>query len=218
MADDLPELKREVARLRGELDHVLQILREEKPRPEQSRVLPLEGGALFIRHGKEKPLLVLKAEQGQAAIYLNDPEGRPRGVFQVDAEGARLEIWNKEQQVVLSIGETQAGAGEIYVAGADGKPRAGLKVTPAGGVVSAQNPDGHVNALMIGKTDGGTIVVADADGRPLVEIAATSGQGTVTIKQASGAEAAALTSDEKGGALAIFDRAGRLLSSSNFPP
>lgn len=182
MADDLPELKKEVARLRHDLDRVLQM------------------------------------QQGEAAIYLNDAEGRPRGVFQVDEEGAHLEIWNKQRQVVVSIGETKDGAGEIYVAGADGKPRAGLKVTVAGGVVSAQSPEGRINALMIGKEEGGTIVVADADGRPLVEIGTAAGRGTVAIKQPSGSQVVVLTSDGNGGVLDIFDSEGKRPPSNGFLP
>jgi hypothetical protein len=209
MADDLSELKKEVARLRGELDDVLQTLSQERDLPEHRRFLQLESEVVFIRLNSEKPPIVLQAQQGEAAVYLNDTEGRTRGIFQVDEEGAHFEIWNKEQQVVVAIGETSDGAGEIYVAGADGKPRAGLKVTQAGGVISAQNPDGRINALMIGKGDGGAIVVADADGRPLVEITAADERGEVAIKQAGGAQAAALTSDESGGALALFDNEGR---------
>jgi hypothetical protein len=209
MADDLPELKKEVSRLRRDLDLVLQMLRQGKDLPEQPRFLRLEAGVISVRHGAEDAPIVLEAQQREAAIYLNDAQGRPRGIFQVDEEGAHFEVWNKQGQVVVSIGETQDGAGEIYVAGADGKPRAGIKVTPAGGVLSAQTPEGRINALMIGKGDGGTIVVADADGRPLVEIAATEGRGLVAITQASGARAAVLSGDESGGALAVFDNEGR---------
>ena len=182
MADDVPELKKEVARLRRDLDRVVQM------------------------------------QKGQATRYLNDAEGRPRGVFQVDEEGAHLEIWNKKGQVVVSIGETKDGAGEIYVAGADGKPRAGLKVTTAGGVVSAQNPEGRIGALMIGKADGGTIVVADADGRPLVEIGTVVGRGKLAIKQPSGSPVVVLTGDGNGGVLDIFDGEGRRPTSSGFLP
>ncbi len=165
----------------------------------------LQKEVAHLRHELDR----LKAQHAQAAIYLKDEQGRTRGTFQVDEEGAHVEIWNKEQQVVISIGESIDGAGEIYVAGADGKPRAGLKVMQAGGVVAAQSPEGRINALMIGKAEGGTILVADAEGCPLVEITATEGQGMISIKQRTGALAAALTSDERGGALAVFDDEGR---------
>jgi hypothetical protein len=209
MADDLPELRKEVAGLRRDLDRVLQMLGQETGFPDQLRLLQLEVGTLSIRHSSGKASIVLQAEQGGTGVRLIDTEGRPRAVIEVDEDGAHVEIWNKQRQLVVSIGETKDGAGEIYIAGADGKPRAGLKVTPAGGAVSAQNTDGHINTLMIGREDGGTIIVADADGHPLVEIAAITGRGTVAIKRTSGAEAAALTSDEGGGALAIFDNEGR---------
>src|SRR5437763_5034578 len=110
---------------------------------------------------------LLKAEEGYACIYLNDTEGRARGLFQVDDEGsARFEIWNKDQEVVVSIGETKDGAGEIFVAAADGKARAGLKAHELGGIVRAQNSAGHTNVLMLGKGQGGRFVVADGQGRP----------------------------------------------------
>ena len=133
--------------------------------------------------------MVVKAQEGSAYIYLNDDEARTRGIFQIDEEGrARLEIWNKKQQLVVSIGETNEGGGEIYVASPEGKPRAGMKATELGGIVSAQNSAGQPNALLVGKDEGGTIIVADANGRPLAEIA---------------------ISDEKGATLVFFDDEGK---------
>jgi len=175
--------------------------------------------------------ILLKAEESYACIYLNDNEGRARGLFQVDDEGsARFEIWNKDQEVVVSIGETKDGAGEIFVASADGKPRAGLKAHELGGIVSAQNSAGQTNVLMLGKDQGGTFVVADAQGRPVAEIATVDGEGIVSIKGKAGyqmaymgcdenrgviavlgkegEQAAALTSNEKGGTLVFFDPKG----------
>ena len=56
----------------------------------------------------------------------------------------RVEIWNKEGQVVGRSAETGEGGGEIFVAGADGKPRAVIKGNEAGGTISAQNGEGQV--------------------------------------------------------------------------
>src|SRR5436190_14347556 len=144
MADELSELKQEVARLRADLDHVLRIIGQEENLPEQPRpeFLLLEAEVIFVRQSSDKLPMVIKAHDGQASIFLNDNEGRARGVFQLGEDGsARFEILNKEQQVVVSIGETNEGAGEIYVAGSDGKPRAGMKVHQVGGIVSAQNSE-----------------------------------------------------------------------------
>src|SRR5437764_12433224 len=114
-----------------------------------------------IRQTSGRIPMVIKAKEGSACIYLNDDEARARGIFQIDDKGrARLEIWNKKQQLVVSIGETNEGGGEIYVASADGKPRAGMKATEVGGIVSAQNSAGQPKALMVGKDEGGTILVA----------------------------------------------------------
>jgi len=189
--EELAQLKKEVVQLRRDLDHVLRVIGQEEDLPEQPRspFLLLEAEMISIRQTRDKIPMVIKAQEGSACIYLNDDEARARGVFQVDEEGrARLEIWNKKQQLVVSIGETNDGGGEISVASSDGKPRAGMKASELGGVVSAQNSAGQPNALLVGKDDGGTIVVADANGRPLAEIA---------------------TSDEKGATLVFFDNEGK---------
>lgn len=238
MTDELSQLRNEVAKLRRDLDHVLRVLGQEEKLPQQPRppFLLLDAEVISIRHSSDKMPILLKAEEGYACIYLNDNEGRARGLFQIDAEGsARFEIWNKDQEVVVSIGETKDGSGEIFVASADGKPRAGLKVHELGGIVSAQNSSGQTNALMLGKEQGGTFVVADAEGRPVAEITTVDGEGVISIKGKSGyqtaymgcdknrgvvavlgkegAQAAALTSDEKGGAVVFFDPKGEPKSS-----
>src|SRR2546430_4917424 len=161
MADELNQLRHEVARLRRDLDHVLRVLGQEEKLPQQPRppFLLLDAEVISIRHSADKMPILLKAEEGYACIYLNDNDGRARGLFQIDENGsARFEIWNKDQEVVVSIGETKDGAGEIFVASADGKPRAGLKVHELGGIVSAQNSAGQTNVLMLGKDQGGTFV------------------------------------------------------------
>src|SRR5256885_13107909 len=117
MSDELNQLRREVARLRRDLDHVLRVIGQEEKLPQQPRppFLLLDAEVISIRHSSDKMPILLKAEEGYACIYLNDNEGRARGLFQVDNEGsARFEIWNKDQEVVVSIGETKDGAGEIF--------------------------------------------------------------------------------------------------------
>lgn len=240
MADELNQLRNEVARLRRDLNHVLRVLGQEEKLPQQPRppFLLLDAEVISIRHSADKMPILLKAEEGYACIYLNDSDGRARGLFQIDENGsARFEIWNKDQEVVVSIGETKDGAGEIFVASADGKPRAGLKVHELGGIVSAQNSAGQTNVLMLGKDQGGTFVVADAEGRPVAEITTVDGDGVISIKGKTGyqtaymgcdenrgliavlgkegEQAVALTSDEKGGTLVLFDSKGE--PKSNLP-
>src|SRR6185503_16501724 len=160
MTDELNQLRREVARLRRDLDHVLRVIGQEEKLPQQPRppFLLLDAEVISIRHSSDKMPILLKAEEGYACIYLNDNEGRARGLFQVDE------------------------AGEIFVAAADGKPRAGLKAHELGGIVSAQNSAGQTNVLMLGKDQGGTFVVADGQGRPVAEITTVDGDGVVSIK------------------------------------
>jgi hypothetical protein len=172
-------------------------------------------------------------QKSHACIYLNDGSGRTRGVFAVGEDGAaRFEIWNKDGQIVASIGETEQGAGEIFVAGADGKPQAAMKGNEAGGTVSTQNAEGRIHALMVAKATGGTFVVTNAQGTPMAEMFGDETGGTVHIKEPTGRsmaymsaaaergvvsvfnefgdQAAALASDEDGGAVVLFDQDGKI--------
>ncbi len=211
MDDELSQLKKEVDRLRADLDHLLRALGQEEILPEQPRspYLLLEAELISIRHREDHIPIVLKAQQGHASISFNDNEGRARGLFQIDDDGsARFEIWNKEQQLVVSIGETKDGAGEIYVASRDGKPRAGMKVQEVGGIVSAQNSQGQPMALLVGKDEGGAVIVTGADGKPLAEIGVNGDCGVVTIKRVGGGKVAYITGDKVGGGLAICNDHG----------
>src|SRR5438045_406201 len=100
MADEITELREEVARLRQDMDHVLRMIGQEEDLPEQPRpeFLLLEAEVIHFRQSNENIPMVIKAHDGRASIFLNDNEGRARGVFQIDEEGcARFEIWNKDE-------------------------------------------------------------------------------------------------------------------------
>jgi hypothetical protein len=235
MADELQQLREEVSRLRRDLDHVLRLIGQSGDLPEEQRsqFLALDADTIGIRRDLKTLPIVLKAHEGYACIYLNDGTGRTRGVIRVDENGGggRFEIWNKAGEVVASIGETEGGAGEIYVASADGKPRAGMKVNEMGGLLSAQNSEGQVQALMVAKEGGGTILATNANGKPMAEMFGDEKGGTVRVKEPTGRsmafmtsaaergvvsvfnefgdQAAALASDDDGGALVLFDPEGQ---------
>ena len=236
-ADELGKLQEEVGRLRHDLDHVLKVIGQEQDLPDQPRTkfLSLDAEIIGVRRDQETLPIVLKAHEGFACIYLNDNNGQTRGLFEVDEDGsARFEIRNKDGHIVASIGESEEGAGEIFVAGADGKPRASMKGNGAGGTVSAQNAQGHVQALMLAKDTGGTFVVTNAHGTPMAEMFGDESGGTVHIKEPTGRsmaymsaaadrgvvsvfnefgdQAAALASDDEGGAVVLFDQDGKLKS------
>jgi hypothetical protein len=237
-SDEVAQLREEVARLQREVNHILRVIGQEDDPPDfpRSKYLSLEAELISVRNSPHKVPILLKAHEDYACIYLNDKTGRTRGLFQVNDEGnARFEIWNKDRQVVVSIGETAAGAGEIFVASPDGVPRAGMKVNELGGIVSAQSSKGSVNALMLASDNGGSFVVGNAEGRPVAEIMTANGQGVVRIKEPTGRQmaymtcggdrgvvsvfnetgdqAAALSSDDNGGALIFWDSDGKQRTS-----
>ena len=236
---ELEKLRGEVQGLRHDLDHVLKVIGQELDLPDQPRTkfLSFDAEIIGVRRDMETVPIVLKAHDGYACIYLNDRDGRTRGVFHVDEAGsARFEIWNKAGQIVASIGETSTGAGEIFVAGADGQPQAAMKGNEAGGTISAQNAQGQVQALMLAKETGGSFVATKGRGTPMAEMFGDDTGGAVYIKEPTGRsmaymsaaadcgvvsvfnefgdQAAALASDDAGGAVVLFDRDGKIKTNS----
>jgi hypothetical protein len=235
-ATSTKRLQAEVKRLRRDLDHVLQIIGRRQDVPDGQQPGPFPASvpkANGVRPGASSSPIVLKAGNGCACFYLHDNAGRTRGVFEVDQEGsAHFEIWNKEGKVVVAVGETKDGGGEIFVAGADGKPRAAITGSAPGGVVSVQNAQGQLQALMLAKETGGTFVATNANGTPMAEMFGDENGGTVHIKEPTGRsmaymsaaaergvvsvfnefgdQAAALASDDDGGAVVLFDQDGKI--------
>ena len=194
-ANEVGKLRSEVERLRHDLDHVLRSIGQEQDLAEQpcTKFLTLDAEIIGVRRDSETLPIVLKAHDGYACIYLNDNNGRIRGVFEVDEDGsARFEIWNKEGQVVAAIGETGEGGGEIFVAGADGKPRVVIKGNEAGGTVHIKEPTGRSMAYM----------------------SASAERGVVSVFNEFGDQAAALASDDEGGAVVLFDHDGKIRPNS----
>jgi hypothetical protein len=206
---------------------------QELPDPSAKQARPPDPGVDDEERDRQTSPIVLKAHDGHACLYLNDSNGRTRGAFEVDEDGsARLQIWNIEGQVVIAIGETEEGGGEIFVAGADGKPRVAIKGDEPGGVIGVQNAQGVVQALMLAKQSGGTFVATNAQGTPMAEMFGDENGGTIHIKEPTGRsmaymsaaaergvvsvfnefgdQAAAIASDDEGGAIVLFDQDGNI--------
>ena len=211
-----PGLEEKLSGLRGDLDRLRHQL-EEVTRSIACKPTP-------------SPAM---GDEGRMHICLVDGQSRPRGVFEMDQSGrVHLEIWNEAGAVVARIGETENGAGEIFVADGNGAPRALMKATDEGGMVTAQSAEGLVQALMLAQASGGTFVATNAHGTPMAEMFGDDKGGTVHIKEPTGRsmaymsaaaergvvsvfnefgdQAAALASDDDGGAVVLFDQDGKL--------
>jgi hypothetical protein len=237
MPQEIDQLREEVAALRRDLNHVLRILNQDEepghPRPE---FMSLDAEIIGVRTSLHSYPILLKAHpEGYACAYFHDSQMRTRGLFRVDDDGASFEIWNKDRQVVVSIGEASDGSGQVFVASPDGKPRAGLQVTEFGGTVCVQNEAGATQGAMIATSDGGKIIVSDTGMRGGVTILADTKGGTVLAKEptgqvmayvhgqnergvvsvfnAQGDQAACLSSDDNGGAVLFYDNDGKVRSS-----
>lgn len=235
---ELERLRKEVAALRRDLDHVLRVIGQDTDGPEQPRprFLCLETESIGLRNEWTSLPILLKAQEDSASIFLHDSKMRLRGRIEVnDKEGASFQIWNADGQLVVSIGETESDGGQVCVADREGKPRAGIKANEWGGTVSVQNAAGVVEAVMVAKESGGKIMTTNAEGRPVAEMFGDERGGTVCIREVTGQAmaymsgamergvvsvfnehgdaAASLSSDDFGGALLFYDSDGATRSS-----
>jgi hypothetical protein len=231
---ELAQLRAEVAALRRDLDHVLVLIGQHPLTKEEKRKkgLRFDARGISLRRGPTSIPISLVLRDEAAWICLCDEKMITRGKWEVTEKGARLEIRNAKGKVVVALGESKDGGGEVYIASADGLPRAGMKTRDGEGVVSVQNAEGQPMAAIHAQEKGGKISAANADGRPVAHLSGLDECGTLILKERTGAtmaivtahggrgvvsvmnehgdDAAYLSSDEKGGALFICDDEGEI--------
>ena len=197
---ELAELRAEVARLRREMNRVNDALDLPDPRDPEYEPRPygsVEFGQMCVRHDKKRLPVIVYSGEDESGVFLYDAKQRLRGAFVIgDDDLARLEIRNAEGEVVVRIGESADKRGEIIVHEADGTPRAGLKVSDFGGVVSIVDEKGRALAAMTNSATGGQFFL-------------TSPQQKVAVS---------LKSVEAGGYLSLHDISGRLMGFLGVTP
>jgi hypothetical protein len=233
-SSDLNQLREEVAALRRDLDNVLSLIGQHPimRTDERDRSLDFEARGISFRLSPTFiPMTVALLDNG-ASIRLCDGKMVTRAKLIVDEVGARFEIRNAKGKLVVALGENKEGGGSLFVASADGKPRAGMNTLNSEGMVSVQNSAGKPMAAMRGFEEGGVFKAANAQGRsvadlggvdecgtlmlrertgePMVVVTAKGERGVVSVMNEHGDDAAYLSSDENGGAIFFCDAEGEM--------
>lgn len=240
MPDEITAVREEVAALRAELNQLrlehltllqkvgIMPLHKDEPWPE---MLHIDAEAIAVRHSRQHIPLLLRANEEEAYMVFMDSNQRERLKLSFDADGPRLEMRNAEGNLIYQIAEATDTSGQACVCDADGRPRAGMRVTEGGGVVNVLDTEGKALAIMLGGAAGGEVLTATAMQRPGATMKATPNGGLVSVHEPSGqlmgflasntesgelavygpqgSQAMSVTSGENGGAVVFFDEEGK---------
>lgn len=173
--DGLADLRNELAQVRAELTElrkqhrrVLDLLGVVPPRMGEPwpRYVAIDAESIGLRCTPEHIPIIMRADEEGARMEFFDQERRCRGTLGIDEFGAHFRIRNTERVIVASIEERENGTGGVYVATADGKPRAGLRITEGAGVVTIVDDAGKALAFLRGESEGGACLLRVRRGRP----------------------------------------------------
>jgi hypothetical protein len=209
MSGDIEELKEEIRSLKKDMVRVLRLLdqlpSEDDPLP---KFPSLEAAVLAVRSDDYAIPLIARATEDGVEIGLYDSNHQTRALFSLGASGACLEFRNSSGKLVAELSEAADGSGQFCICDAEGIPRAAMRHSPLGGVVSVLNEQSKPQAMLIGSEHGGEIIAANNQQRPAVKLFCTSSGGTVSVHENSGQVMGFLAADHLSGACTVYGPLG----------
>ncbi len=210
----LAQLQQEVATLRQQLNELRQFLKiQHEDTPERKAVaLRITCTTLELCHptapddvqgtlcatGKG-PFLNLWSRDSDASLLVTAQDTPVIQLFSKDGEEA----------IQLAV-DNETGRGQIAIFD-QGKPRAVMKSTEKGGVLSVVHDDGKTRACIISEADGGEAHVIGAQGHSAVKLAGNPELGGyLTVNNLAGRPRAAISAIENGAALHILKEEGQI--------
>lgn len=217
MPDDITTLREEVAALRAELTE----LRKEHrkllnlvglwPQFEDEKwpdYLHIEASCLVARDDKMKIPLMIRGEGSKGSIVFMDENHRERIEIVLDEHGPRFEMRNAKGELIFQVAEAKDGTGQLCVCDADGKPRAGMRVSELGGVVNVLDKDVKPQAFLAGNVEGGEVHVINAMHKPAAAMKASARGGIVSVNEPSGQLMGFLFGENGSGQLSVYGPQG----------
>jgi hypothetical protein len=237
---EIESLKKEVARLRREMDEYRQFIRYNPPQEDddgkpQSAYLSIrctflslfhpsdasksmvnimcapDGGFISLLGKDERPRLLLNMETGVPELCMFGDDNQYKASLRMDNGEPSLELYGKENKIGVQLKvEGEAGRGQVGVCEA-GKPRAGMKATELGGIISAVHDDGHARITMASTLNNGELLAVTPDMKIGVKIAADAlDGGLITVNRANGNAGVILSSTAIGGTVLVQDQHGKI--------
>jgi len=125
-----------------------------------------------------------------------------------------FELYGKENKIGLQLKVLgDEGRGQVGVCEA-GKPRAVMKATELGGIVSAVHDDGHARITMASTVDNGELLALTPDMKVGVKVAANSlDGGLITVNGQHGHAGVIISHVPIGGLVVVNDSHGKIAAS-----
>ena len=210
MTEELEELRKEVAKLKRDVAHLLALLDQqdddpEFPRPEYPT---FEACHLAVRNQDLRvPFHVLATEDG-VELTLSDKDNRTRALLSIGEDSALLEFRNAKGKLIAQLSEAEDGSGQFCVCDAEGNPRAGMRVSEFGGTVNTLDKEGKPQTVLLGAEAGGEVFVTNNNRQMAVKLKSAQNGGAITVHEPSGQIMGYLSADVNTGSLGVYGPLG----------
>lgn len=215
---ELDQLKAEVATLRRQLAELKQFFSIEKP--EKGNGQPILGIRCWGVHlcdptnpSRTQGALIAGDDGPYLSLWGSDEKARV--ILSAQEDAARCDLFSKDLKHGVQLAVDKAkGRGQVAVFEA-GNPRAVMKATDQGGVVSVVHDDGQARAAMLSSEhDGGEFMAVTPDMKMGVKISAGAPHGgMVSVNRPNGRPGVVLACTEDFGAVMVNNAKGKLIAS-----
>jgi hypothetical protein len=237
---EIESLKKEVARLRREMDEYRQFIHYHPPQEgddgkPQSAYLSIrctflslfhpsdasksmvnimcapDGGFISLLGKDERPRLLLNMETGIPELCMFGDDNQYKACLRMDNSEPSFELYGKENKLGMQLKVVdEEGRGQVGVCEA-GQPRAVMKATNVGAAISIVHDDGHARITMVGTPNNGELFAVTPDMKIGVKIAADGMDGGfITVNRANGKAGVILSNTAVGGTVIVQDQHGKI--------
>jgi hypothetical protein len=237
---EIEALKKEVARLRKEMDEyrqfihyqppgkddddldcpayltircsILTVVNPSPPSQTQINIIASRLGPFISLLGKdEKTRILFQLEKDQPEVSLMGDDHQYKASLRLDKGEPAFEIYGQEGKLAVQLKAVgEEGRGQVGVCEA-GKPRAVMKATDKGAAISVVHDDGHARVTMVSELNNGEILAVTPDMKIGVKIAANAMDGgLITVNRANGKAGVILSNTPVGGTVIVQDKLGKI--------
>lgn len=237
---EIESLKKEVARLRREMDEYRQFIHYHPPgigdddKP-QSAYLTIrctfltlfhpsdaskslvniicgpDGGFVSLLGKDERTRVLMQVEKDVPELSLFGDDNQYKACLRMDKGEPSFELYGKENKIGVQLKVVdKEGRGQVGVCEA-GQPRAVMKATNVGAAISVVHDDGHARITMVGTPNNGELFAVTPDMKIGVKIAADGMDGGyITVNRANGKAGVILSNTAVGGTVIVQDQHGKI--------
>ena len=212
MSEDLEELRKEVAKLKLDVAHLLNLLDQQDDDPEfpRPKYATFEACHLAVRSEDQDhriPFHIMGTDDG-VELSFSDKNHIARALFSIGEDSAVLEFRNAKGNLIAQLAEAEDGGGQFCVCDAEGNPRAGMRVSEIGGIVNTLTKEGKPQAVLLGGKTGGEVFITSTSQHMAVKLTAAEKGGMVTVHEPSGQIMGFLSADTNTGSLGVYGPLG----------